>query len=210
MSKFEKQRGFNIIELMVVLFVASILLTIGVPAFNGVVANSRISTAANDVTTTLHVARTEAIKRRAAVSVCASSSWDADNPACSDTPFEQGWIVFVDAIAPAAPDLAHNGMQDILYAHGPMPEGIALRLADADSLIGNDPFLVFGSNGYPIPALAGNDAVFNFQICDERGNLDAGGGLAAGRWISLTPTGRPQIHREQLQVQSAANPTNGC
>ena len=173
-------------------------------------ANSRMATAANDVAATLFVARTEAIKRRAAVSVCASSSWDADNPACTDTDFEDGWIVFVDAVAPAVPDLNYNTPADVLYVHGPMAEGIQLTLADAQNLIGNDPFLVFGINGYPLNALGGNDAVFNFQLCDKRGNVDTGGGLAAGRWISLGPTGRPQIHREQVQVQSAANPTNGC
>lgn len=214
MLNYEKQRGrqagFNIIELMVVLFVAGILMSVGLPAFSGFMSSNRMSTAANDLATTLHVARTEAIKRRASVTVCPSTQWNQANPACTNTPFEDGWIVFVDAVAPALPDLAHNGAQDVLRAHGPMPNGITLTLADADSVIGGQPFLTFGTTGFPLATLAGNDAVFNFQMCDHRGNADTGGGIAAGRWIRLSPTGRPQIHREVGQVQSAQNPANGC
>jgi len=205
-----KQAGFNIIELMVVLFVASILMSIGIPAFNGFMANNRMSTSANDMAITLHVARTESIKRRANVTICPSTEWSDNSPDCTDSDFSDGWIVFVDAVAPALPDLAHNGPQDIIYTHGPMHETITLSVADDLAPLGNDPFLVFGPNGFPLNALAGNDTVFNFQLCDMRGNQDTGGGVSAGRWIQITPTGRPQIYREVNQVQAAANPSNGC
>lgn len=205
-----RQAGFNILELMVVLFVAGILMTVGLPAFSGFMANNRMSTAANDLATTLHLARTEAIKRRAAVAVCPSDEWDQAAPNCTNTGFEDGWIVFVDALAPANPDLAHTGAQDVLYAHGPMPDGVNLRVADANALLGGAPFLVFGTNGFPVGNLAGNNAVFNFQMCDHRGDADAGGGISASRWIRITPTGRPQIYRELAEIASPANPTNGC
>ena len=204
------QAGFNILELMVVLFVAGILMTVGLPAFNGFMANNRMSTAANDLATTLHLARTEAIKRRASVSVCPSDQWDEAAPACTNTGFEDGWIVFVDALAPAAPDLTHTGAQDVLYTHGPMPDGINLRLADANALLGGAPFLVFNASGFPVVNLAGNNAVFNFQMCDHRGDADAGGGISASRWIRVTPTGRPQIYRELGDITAPINPTNGC
>lgn len=205
-----RQAGFNILELMVVLFVAGILMTVGLPAFSGFMANNRMSTAANNLATSLHVARTEAIKRRAAVTICPSDEWNQANPACTNTGFEEGWIVFMDALAPAAPDLAHTGPQDIILTQGPMPDGITLRLADNNAVLGGAPFLVYGSNGFPVVNLAGNNAVFNFQLCDHRGNADAGGGISASRWIRVAPTGRPQVHRDVAQVASAANPTAGC
>ena len=210
MANNSKQAGFNVLELMVVLFVAGILMTVGLPAFTGFMANNRMSTAANDIATSLHLARTEAIKRRASISICPSTEWDANAPDCTDSAFRDGWIVFVDAQPPAAPDLLHTGAQDIIYTHGPISDRITMTLADADSVIGGNQFLVFGPNGFPLAQLGGNDAVMNFQMCDDRGDVNTGGGIAAGRWIQLTPTGRPQIYREQEDVESAANPTAGC
>lgn len=205
-----RQAGFNVIELMVTLFVATIVLSVGVPAFSGFSANNRIATASNDLASSLHLARTEAIKRRAAVTICPSDDWSANSPSCSNSDFEDGWIIFMDALAPALPDLAHTGAVDVLFAHGPMAQGVGITLASANSVLASQPFLSYQSNGFPVTRLAGNDAVFNFQVCDKRGNVDVGGGIAAGRWIQVAPTGRPQIYREVSQVQATANPTTGC
>ena len=206
-----KQAGFNLLELMTVLFVAGILMTVGIPAFSGFMANNRMSTAANDLAITLHMARTEALKRRASISICPSDEWSEENPDCTaGSGFEDGWIVFVDAVAPANPDMAHTGAQDILFTHGPLPDGIALEYSDAQDTLLVPPRLVFGPNGFPLQQLGGVNTVFNFQLCDHRGDADTGGGIAAGRWIQLTPTGRPQIYRELEQVEDNANPAGGC
>lgn len=210
MLSYRKQAGFNVMELMVTLFVATIVLSVGVPAFTGFAANNRIATASNDLASSLHMARTEAIKRRAAVTICPSTNWDSNAPTCTNSGFEDGWIVFMDALAPAPPDLAHTGAQDIIYAHGPMADRVNITLADADSILASQPFVTYQANGFPVARLAGNDAVFNFQICDDRGAMDVGGGIAAGRWIQVAPTGRPQIYRQVAQVQGGANPTAGC
>jgi len=81
-------RGFTLIELLVTLSVAAILLTIAVPNFRMFVLNSRMSSQANDLITALNMARSEAVKRAANVSVCASS----DGATCTGT-WGQGWIV---------------------------------------------------------------------------------------------------------------------
>ncbi len=210
MLNYRKQSGFNVVELMVVLFIGGILLTVAVPAFTSFVDNNRMAAAANELASTLHLARTEALKRRANITVCPSANWDADLPQCTAGNFTDGWIVFMDAVAPAPPDLAHTGMADILLVRPGLPEGVELANADSANPLANDPFLVFGPNGFPLVTLAGNNATFNFQLCDHRGDADAGGGRAAGRWIQVSPTGRPQIYRNQVQVQSGDNPAGGC
>lgn len=82
------QRGFTLIELLVTLSVAAILLTVAVPNFQIFVMNNRMATQANDLITALNLARSEAVKRAANVTVCASSN----TTSCTGT-WAQGWIV---------------------------------------------------------------------------------------------------------------------
>lgn len=81
-------RGFTLIELLVTLAVAAILITVAVPNFQMFVMNSRMASQANDLITSLSVARSEAVKRGANVTLCASS----DGNTCTGT-WAQGWIV---------------------------------------------------------------------------------------------------------------------
>jgi type IV fimbrial biogenesis protein FimT len=57
-----RQAGFTIIELMVVLVVAAIILAFAVPSFQGIINSNRVTTAVNEISTSIATARTEAIK----------------------------------------------------------------------------------------------------------------------------------------------------
>lgn len=204
------QAGFNLIELMVVLFVAGILLGIGVPSMGNLISNNRIATASNDIAVSVHMARTEAVKRQANVTICPSTTWGNAAPTCDlNGELDAGWIVFVDSVPPAAPNLAVDGAE-VLYAHGPLHPDINLTVADTGGVLGGPKFIAFGSSGFPLANVGGNSGIFNLQLCDHRGNTDIGGGIAAGRWLQLGRTGRPSLHRKQGAVQSGNNPTGGC
>lgn len=95
-----KQSGFTLVELMITLAIAAILLTIGVPSFNTLMQNSRLTTSTNDLIGALNLARSEAVTRELRVTVCKS----ADQATCntSVTGWQQGWIVFTDENSNAA------------------------------------------------------------------------------------------------------------
>jgi len=56
-------KGFTIVELMVVLVIASILLLIGIPSFTQMIRNNSMTVSANEFVGAFRYARTEAIKR---------------------------------------------------------------------------------------------------------------------------------------------------
>ena len=89
-----KQSGLTLFELLIGLAVLSILLTVGVPSFQSTVDNNRLAAQTNALVTALNLARSEAVKRGAPVSICAST----DQATCSGaTAWTQGWIAFTDA-----------------------------------------------------------------------------------------------------------------
>jgi len=214
-NKKRLQRGFNILELMVVLFVGSILIGVGVPAFNNFVDNGRMAASSNDLTTSIHMARTEAIKRKSVIVICPSTTWNTSLPTCNWTTsvsFDDGWIIFEDSATLAAANMQAENADALIYSHGPMQGDMGVELAsrDGNEITTSRKYIMYDTDGFPEEEFSSDPAVFNVQLCDSRGDENTGGGISAGRWIQIGPTGRPQIHRTQEALESAANPVGGC
>lgn len=95
MTHIQKSRrgGFTIVELMVAVAVLSILVTLAVPTVRNVIANSYANGISNEFVAALNYARSEAVKRRSAITICSSangSSCRADGDANN---WHRGWIV---------------------------------------------------------------------------------------------------------------------
>jgi type IV fimbrial biogenesis protein FimT len=193
------QSGFTLLELMLVVTLAGLLLGFGVPAMGNFFRNARITSAANDVMAALHFTRSEAIKRRQAVTLCTSANPLAANPTCAASPLLTGWIAFVD--------LNQSGQRDageaVLLQREPIPATITARASA-------NPFSVT----YLLNGFALNANVAQLVLCDERGNVPSGGQLSAARGILVAVTGRAQVTRDLVQVQALIDdigvPIGGC
>jgi type IV fimbrial biogenesis protein FimT len=108
-----RARGFTMLELLVVVAIAALLFAIGVPTFRNASLGARLSAAANNLLASIQLARSEAIKRNLAVTVCASS----DGATCAGGGgWEQGWIV-IDSAA------------NVIQKQGSLPVGYQMTQA---------------------------------------------------------------------------------
>lgn len=102
MLGMKTQNGLTLVELMVTLAVAIILLALGVPAYDRMMANNRVSGQTNVFVTALTAARTEALGRGLPVTVCAKSSTDPASTTCGTAAnWANGAQIFVDTGATA-------------------------------------------------------------------------------------------------------------
>ena len=85
-----RRAGFTLIELMVTIGVASVLMAIAVPSFNQMIIGSRLTAQSNELVAAISLARSEAIKRNASITLCRSSN-ATDCEATAGT--WQNWIV---------------------------------------------------------------------------------------------------------------------
>jgi type IV fimbrial biogenesis protein FimT len=99
---WRRQRGFTIIEIMVVMAIIAILATLAIPSFVGLIASASISRTANGFVSDTRYARGEAMRRGKSVTICRTADATAAAPACSTGNgaavggWMQGWVVFVD------------------------------------------------------------------------------------------------------------------
>lgn len=95
-----RQRGMTLVELMFTIFIMAVLAMLAVPSFRDASLGSRLAATANSLHGAIQIARSEAIKTNAPITLCAS----ADGAECADAgDWDQGWIVL-------------NGADEVLHS----------------------------------------------------------------------------------------------
>ena len=169
-------RGFTLIELMMVIAVATVLLGFGVPSVTSLMNSNKLTAASNALLSSMRLARSEAFKRNSRVVLCKS----ADGNSCTNAGgWEQGWIVFHDANS----DGEHSGDEAVIERGNPLPSSLRLT---GNSTVAK--YVSFVANGGGRMAGGGFQAG-TVTVC----NLSAAGGEA--RQIVLNAVGRPRVQR---------------
>ncbi|ADC70730.1 hypothetical protein TK90_0215 [Thioalkalivibrio sp. K90mix] len=162
--------GLTLVELMVTLAVFAVLIGIAAPAFGKLVEQNRVTSATNSFLTTLHLARSEAVRRGSPVTLCTSQ----DGATCSPgSDWDGGWILYQN------PALAtHPSGPDAILRVG--------RETPRVEIAGNTPtreYITFDALGQS-QQLSGAWLMGTIRICAGEGS---------GRAIVLANTGRPRV-----------------
>ncbi|MFC1747250.1 GspH/FimT family pseudopilin [Pseudomonadota bacterium] len=94
--------GFTLVELMMVLAIASILVTVGIPSFMNVSASNKVTTASNGMVSMLNLAKSEAIHSGSTVALCKLNT--AGTACDSSANWSQGSLLFSDSDGDATLD----------------------------------------------------------------------------------------------------------
>ena len=160
-------KGFTLIELMITISILGILLGVGLPSFVTFINNNKITSEANDLIYSFHMARSEAIKRGTEVRIASMNG----------TSWADGWKVVADLNG----DTDYIDAGDIIMQWDPLDGGSALTVVATNAT--SSVYVSFNARGGMIP----NNASFIFTLtpsdCDT----------VASRIISITPTGRANI-----------------
>ncbi len=97
-----RNKGFTLIESLVVIVILSIVAMVAVPSIQMAQANSRVRSAASDLSAAIASARSEAAGRQRSISLTAEGAgWN------------EGWVMAFTVAIAGVPDLAaHRGMPD--------------------------------------------------------------------------------------------------
>lgn len=127
--KMYSQRGFSLIELMVVVTILVILLAFGIPSFKTMMQNSQIRNAAEAIENGLNLARTEAIHRNTITQFLlgTGSLWQV----CADTATPCLNIIQARTAAEGSPNAAVAATFSTLSFNGYGRVGTALAGASA-------------------------------------------------------------------------------
>ena len=90
--------GFTLLELLIVLAVASVLGAMVVPSFGAMLERNRVAAANNEFLSSIYLLRSEAVKRNRIVKMCRRQG--ADTPRCDTSDgggWHTGWLIWLDA-----------------------------------------------------------------------------------------------------------------
>jgi len=181
-------KGFSLLELMVVVLIAAILVGTAVPSFTQSIQNNRLTTEVNELITGINKARHAAIAEGSEAIICHSVNPNAAEPVCGgpESSWKTGYLIYVKDKSTVTTtdftDLTYKGLTDELISQviGSNASTHVIKATNPNSA----QYIAFNSIGFVL-----NGPNHALDICDERDGDH-------GSKITISAAGR--INRTQL------------
>ena len=181
-----RNRGFTLLEVLVVLALLAVLLSLAAPSFIGLRQKHQMQSQAEQLQASLLLARSEALRRQQRVTLCVRESSPGEGPHCASAgTWAQGWVVFVDG--------NDNGRREaseaVLQLHQALPGFLTLQ--------GNatvDSYISYGPQGRS-QSTSGAFQAGTLTLC--------GAGQAHVWRVVINAVGKPRL--EKAERQDSAN-----
>lgn len=172
--QLRRSGGFTLIELIVTVAVLGILFGLGVPQFTDFLRNSRRASVLNELVGSLTLARSEAIRRGATISMCKTTDGTACLSGAGDT-WAAGWLTFVnsDGDSPPVLDVGETVLRVRTETNAPYTLSPTAGVTN---------FISFKADSSVVTAGA-------FTYCDARG-------VARARAVVVSAVGRVRLSRD--------------
>lgn len=164
-NKQTKNLGFTLIELIITISIAAILVGIAIPSFGSIIKSTRLTTYANELVTSLNLARSEAVKRGVQISVRRKGSTNQN--------WDSGWDIFTDLDGDGTLDAADT----LLKTYPALTNGFTLRTGT----VGYQTFAAYLPSGLSV-----NSSGDTFRLCASSGDI------VNSRAIEINALGRPK------------------
>jgi type IV fimbrial biogenesis protein FimT len=184
-SFFRLARGFTLIELMVTIALLAILTTLAAPSFGKLIASTRLSSATNELYTSLSQAKSDAIRLGTRVTICPSSTGSSCSAVATPT-WTTGWIIFQDNAR--ATDPFFDNTDRMLQ--------IGQSLDASLSILGSTGYASFAADG-TAKLINGGVYVAKIRVCSKSPRLL---NTERARDISILRSGRIEITKPTAAV----------
>lgn len=196
LKRYRQQRGFNLIELMVVIAILGLLMAAGLPLVTDGIRDSRIRAGGESIMSGLRVAQSEALKRNTTFRFQLMSTLGSD---CTISASGKAWVVSGEN-ATGKCDLSDGEVSPI-----PMRREGAAASGDTTILADGEGSFCFNGIGRPVLGSGCNTSLSEMiDIKSSSTACKADGGTARCLRVLITSTG--SIRMCDPAVSSAQDP----